>query len=120
MKIEISYNEKKYTLSFTRKTAMDMAQTVAKLENNKDDNLKNFIDETETLIKYSLKAEHPNLSTNEANNIVKYVLDNYPLIDKKENNITEKGLNTYLTEMITECMPKGFTGKATKKFVVIE
>lgn len=121
MKIEISYNGKKYTLSFTRATAMNMAQNVAKLEkNNKDDNSSNVLDEAEALIKHSLKAEHPNLSSNELNNIVEYVLDNYPLTDKEENGVTEKGLTTYLAEMVTGCMPKGFTGKTTKKFVVIE
>lgn len=111
MKINITCNEKNYTLSFTRKTARKMASGASQL-NDKED----VIETAELMIKGALLAEQPNLSAEEANSVAEYVLDNCQLVDDENGN---KGLLTYLNDMVGECLPKGFTKKAEPKFTVI-
>ena len=49
-------------------------------------------------------------------------MQNCQLVDKEgENGEIVKGMLSYLNEMITECLPKGFTGQTAEKgFIVAE
>ena len=115
MKLKIAYNDKEYTLAFTRASAKKMTKVAEKIKED-DDIVKN----AEVIIRASLFAEHADLPESEAKAVVDYVLDNCQLVDKEEDGKTEKGLITYLNEMLSECMPKGFTGKTAKGFSVVE
>ncbi len=119
MKIKIVYNEKDYFLGFNRATAIEMGKHVKKAKNDKGESV---FDNAEILIKHSLKAYQPKLDTAEIETISKFVLDNYNLVGKIDDNgeIVEKGLMDYLNDSLMGCMPKGFTGQATMKFEVVE
>lgn len=111
MKINITCNGKNYTLSFTRKTATEMAKDAANLNEESD-----VVDNARHLIKHALKAEQPKLEAAEIETVVSYILDNCRVVDDEHG---DKGLLTYLNEMVEGCLPKGFTKKAEKNFVVV-
>lgn len=115
MKLKIAYNDKEYTLGFTRASAKKMTQIAGKLKDNDD-----IVENAEVIIRASLFDKHADLPEEEAKAVVGYILDNCQLVDKEEDGKTEKGLITYLNEMLSECMPKGFTGKTEKGFKVVD
>lgn len=117
MKIKVKYEEQEYFLGFTRATAIEMGKHVKKSKNNDGS-----IDNTEILIKCSLKAYQPKLSTTEADTITKFIMDNYNLVGKldDEGNVVEKGLIQHLNDNLMGCMPKGFIGQATMQFEIVE
>ena len=115
MKLGINYNDKKYTLAFTRATARTISKSAEGLKDSED-----IVDGAEIMLKAALKAEHPLLPASEANEVVKYILNNCQLVDKEGENGTEKGMLSLLNEMLSECLPKGFTGKTEKGFVVMD
>ena len=119
MKIKIVYGEKDYFLGFNRATAIEMGKHVKKSKNDKGESV---FHNAELLIKHSLKAYQPKMDSTEVENIAKFVLDNYNLVGKydDEGKVVEKGLMDYLNEALLGCMPKGFTGQATMKFEVVE
>lgn len=112
MKINITCNDKNYTLSFTRKTARKMANGASQLSDKED-----VVETAGFMIKGALQAEHPNISAEEANSVAEYVMENCRLVDDEDGN---KGLLTYLNGMVSDCLPKGFTKKAEPMFTVIE
>lgn len=111
MKLTINCNDKDYTLSFTRKTARKMANGASQLA-DKDD----VIEYAGVMIKGALLAEQPNIPAEEANSVVEYVMDNCQLVDDENGG---KGLLSYLNDMVSECLPRGFTKKAEPNFKVI-
>lgn len=116
MKIGINYNDKDYKLAFTRATAKAMSKSAERL-NESDD----IVEGTELILKASLKAEHPDLPAEEEKEVVQYILENCQLVDiEDEEKGTVKGLISLLNEMLSNCLPKGFTGKTEKGFVVME
>lgn len=117
MKLKVNYNSKEYTLAFNRKTARNMANGADKLS-DKDD----IVENAGVLLRAALKAEQPNLTKAEATEVSDYIMQNCQLVDKEdENGEIVKGMLSYLNEMITECLPKGFTGQTAEKgFVVAE
>lgn len=112
------YNETGYYLGFNRATAIEMAKHVKKTKNNSD----GAIDNAEIMIRHSLKTYQPKLTTEESSEITKFILDNYNLVGKMDDNgeVIEKGLIAHLNDILMGCMPKGFTGQATMKFEVVE
>lgn len=118
MKIKVMYNETGYYLGFNRATAIEMAKHVKKTKNNSD----GAIDNAEIMIRHSLKTYQPKLTTEESSEITKFILDNYNLVGKMDDNgeVIEKGLIAHLNDILMGCMPKGFTGQATMKFEVVE
>lgn len=117
MKIKVMYEDQEIFLGFNRATAIEMGKHVKKSKNNDG-----AIDNTEILVKCSLKAYQPKLSATEADTITKYIMDNYNLVGKldDEGNVVEKGLIQYLNDNLMGCMPKGFTGQATMQFEIVE
>lgn len=111
MKISITCNNKEYTLAYTRKTAREMGVNAEKIKDTDD-----LVETANILIKSALKAEQPNITQREAEEVTDYVMENCQLVDDKELG---KGLLTYLNEMIEECLPKGFTQKKEKSFTVV-
>lgn len=119
MKIKIKFNETDYFLGFTRATAIEMGKHVRKTKNNSD----GAFDNAEIMIKHSLKAYQPKLTQDESSEIAKFVLENYDLVGKvneETGEVSEKGLISILNDILMGCMPKGFTGQATMKFEVVE
>lgn len=115
MKLNIEYNEKKYTLAFTRATASGMANA------HKDLDTEDIVEITKAELRAALKAEHADLSAKEAGEVVDYIVNNCQLVDvPNEDGSIEKGIIFYLNEMIGECLPKGFTRKTAKGFVVVD
>ena len=119
MKIKIAYGDKNYFLGFNRATAIEMGKHAKKSKNDKGENV---FDNAELLVKHSLKAYQPKMDATEVENVTKYVLDNYNLVGKtdEDGKVIEKGLLEYLNDALMGCMPKGFTGQATMKFEIVE
>ena len=120
MYIKIEYRDKEYRLSFDRKTAKDMSEYLSEMESE------DLYERAAVIIAFALIKENPELSEEERFAIANATCEDYPITDYYEDEAAENedrltsGLLTTLNEMAVSTIPKGFTGRATKKFVVVK
>lgn len=120
MYVVIEYRDKEYRLSYDRKTAKDMSEYLSKMgEVDLDERAK-------AVIAFALIKENPELTEEERFAIAEATCEDYPIIDYYESPEAEErgemtpGLVANLNEMAGDTIPKGFTGKAPKRFKVMK
>lgn len=113
MKLQIEIEGKYYFIGFVRDTAYKLSDKLGK-----DEEL-NSIEKCELMLKEGLKLYHPELEEEEKAIIIDYILENYGLLDEDIDGVHYDGLFTQISKLIEAAIPKGFTGQAHKRAILV-